>query len=72
MRKINLQAIADNLNKLGDFLSKRDIEDLSKAALIKQYGIEQVDLLILLGGSIVYGCEIAGKAFHDGIAKQLK
>lgn len=71
MEKTNLQAIADNLNVLGDFLSKRDIEDLSKAALMKKYGIEQVDLLILLGGSIVYGCEIAGKAFRDGIAKQL-
>lgn len=71
MEKIDLQEIADNLNRLGDFLSKRDIEDLSKAALIKKYGIEQVDLLILLGGSIAYGCEIAGKAFRDGIAKQL-
>ena len=71
MKKTNLQSVADNLNILGDFLSKRDIEDLSKATLIKKYGIKQVDLLILLGGSIVYGCEIAGKAFNDGIAKQL-
>ncbi|WP_298839654.1 YdcF family protein [Clostridium sp.] len=71
MEKTDLQEVADNLNILGDFLSKRDIEDLSKAALIKKYGIKQVDLLILLGGSIVYGCEIAGKTFSNGIAKQL-
>lgn len=71
MERINLEQIADNLNILIDFLGKRDIDFLTKKSLIKKYGIEQVDLLILFGGSIAYGCEIAGKAFHDGLAKQL-
>ena len=67
----NLQKIADNLNTLGDFLAKRDIEALTNKALMQRYGIEQADLLILFGGSIAHGCEIAGQAFLDGIAKQL-
>lgn len=71
MKTTDLEQIADNLNTLGDFLAKRDIEFLTKEALIKRYGVEQADLLILFGGSIAYGCEIAGKAFRDGIAKQL-
>jgi uncharacterized SAM-binding protein YcdF (DUF218 family) len=71
MGKANLQQIADNLNILGDFLAKRDIDFLTKKALIERYGIEKADLLILLGGSIAHGCEVAGKAFLDGIAKQL-
>ena len=71
MERINLEQIAENLNILGDFLGKRDINFLTKKSLIKKYGIKQVDLLILFGGSIAYGCEIAGKAFNDGLAKQL-
>lgn len=71
MGKINLEQIADNLNTLGDFLGKRDLDFLTKKDLIEKHGVEQADLLILFGGSIVYGCEITGKAFRDGIAKQL-
>lgn len=71
MEKANLEQIADNLNTLGDYLAKRDLDFLTKKALIKKYDIEQADLLILFGGSIAYGCEIAGKAFREGIAKQL-
>lgn len=71
MNKENLEQIAENLNTLGNFVAKRDIDSLTKEALMKEYGIEQADLLVLLGGSIAYGCELAGKAFKDGIAKQL-
>jgi len=71
MGKANLEQIADNLNTIGDYLAKRDIDLLTKKALIRKYDIEQADLLILFGGSIAYGCEIAGKAFREGIARKL-
>ncbi len=71
MGKQNLQAVAHHLNALGDYLSMRDIGALTAEALYARYGIKQVDLMILFGGSIPYGCIAAGRAFQNGIARRL-
>lgn len=71
MTNNQLQQIVNNINVLGDFLSQRDVPLLSREALQKTYGCSQADLLILFGGSILHGCEMAGKAYKEGIAKQL-
>ena len=67
----NLQIIADKINILSEFLAKRDIPSLRKEDLKDKYGIEQADLLILFGASIIHGCRSAAKAFTDGIAKRM-
>lgn len=67
----DVETIASKVNILSEFLAKRDIPALSSEELKKKYGIEQVDLLILFGGSILHGCDLAAKAFKQGIAKKM-
>lgn len=66
---MDLYKIAENINVLSDFLGKRDIDTLSNNALEEKYQVSQVDMLILFGGSIPYGCDLVGKAISNNIAK---
>jgi uncharacterized SAM-binding protein YcdF (DUF218 family) len=66
---MDLDNIAENINILGDFLGKRDIDTLTSNALKEKYQVSQTDLLILFGGSIAYGCDVVGKAIANKIAK---
>ena len=66
---MDLYKIAENINVLSDFSGKRDIDTLSSNALEKKYQVSQVDMLILFGGSIPYGCDVVGKAISNNIAK---
>lgn len=66
---MDLYKIAENLNLLSEFLGKRDIDALSSNALEEKYQISQADLLILFGGSIAHGCDVAGQAVSNHIAK---
>ncbi|WP_042461869.1 ElyC/SanA/YdcF family protein [Neobacillus dielmonensis] len=66
---MDLSKTAENLNRLSDFLGKRDIQALTSQALQEKYGVSQVDLLILFGGSIPYGFDVVGQALTTGIAK---
>lgn len=68
---IELQNIANNINLLAEFCGKRDINELSKSQLLKTYGIPCADVLILFGGSILEGFDVAGNAILDGLAKKL-
>lgn len=67
--KLDLYKMAKNINVLGDFLGKRDIDTLSSKALEEKYQISQTDLLILFGASIAYGCDVVGQAVSNKIAK---
>lgn len=66
---MDLYRIAQNINILGDFLGKRDIDTLTSDALEEKYQISKVDMLILFGGSIPYACDIVGKAILNNIAE---
>lgn len=68
---MDLQVTEEKINLLADFCGKRDIKELTKEELMKKYNIEQADVLILFGGSILEGCNIAGKAMLNGAAKKL-
>ncbi|OOM74890.1 hypothetical protein CLPUN_36170 [Clostridium puniceum] len=68
---MNLQVIAEKINLLAEFCGKRDMKELSKEELRKNYNISNVDVLILFGGSILEGCNVAGKAMLNGVAKKL-
>ncbi len=62
---------ADAANILTDFLGVRDIPALNRESLRAGYGIDQVDVMILFGGTIPYGCDVTAKAWRNGIAKRL-
>lgn len=61
----------DNVNIISDFLAVRDIDKLDKNELLKKYNIQNVDILILLGNSILYTIEVAAKAYKNGICNKL-
>lgn len=65
---MNLELIANKINILSDFCSKRDLESLTKKDLLNSYNIAKADLLILFGGSIIEGFDVAGKGFLEDIA----
>lgn len=56
------EKIAEAINILGFFCGKRDITELSTKCLKDKYGIEQVDVMVLFGGSILCGGDILAQA----------
>ncbi len=65
-----LENIANNINILGDFCGKRDITELTSEQLLKNYGIPQVDVMVLFGGSIMCGGDVLAQAMKNHIAKK--
>ena len=61
---------ADNINFLADFCGKRDIEELSPECLRDKYGINQADVMVLFGGSILCGGDVLADAIRKGVAKK--
>ncbi|MTK11705.1 MAG: YdcF family protein [Clostridiaceae bacterium] len=62
--------IAKNINILGRFCGKRDISVLTPNELKVKYGLEQVDVMVLFGGSILTGGDVLAEAMKNGIAKK--
>lgn len=62
--------LAEKINILADFCGVRDIKNLSSSELNKKYGIEQADIMVLFGGSILAGAEIFAEAIKNNIAKK--
>ena len=62
--------IVKNINILGQFCGKRDISELTSEQLKNKYGIEQADVMVLFGGSILCGGEIMANAMKNKIAKK--
>ncbi|MBK1809390.1 YdcF family protein [Clostridium sp. YIM B02505] len=67
---INNQIISD-INKIGMFLAKRDLNQLSCEELHNKYGIMKADIILLLGNSITNTIEVVQRAFKDGIANKI-
>lgn len=68
---MDLQKTARAVNMLASFLGRRDIRELTKKALTDAYQISEADLLILIGGSILYGGDVAAAGMREGVAKKL-
>ena len=66
-----LQQLANAVNTLTRFLGIRDLPKLRHNALQGKYGIERVDVLILFGGTIPFGCDVAAAAWKRGLARHL-
>lgn len=65
-----MNSIANNINILGRFCGKRDIEELTPVHLRSKYGISQADVMVLFGGSILCGGDVLAKAMQSNIAKK--
>ncbi|MEX2415521.1 MAG: ElyC/SanA/YdcF family protein [Paenibacillaceae bacterium] len=68
---IDLLRQANDLNQISAFLALRDIPQLTREELSSCYGIDQADLLLVLGSSVISTIEIAAKAIEAGLAKEL-
>lgn len=62
--------IAQSINVLGKFCGKRDIPFLTKEELKRKYGINQADVMVLFGGSIICGGDILAQAIKNKVAKK--
>ena len=65
-----LNEIASYINILGNFCGKRDIQSLTQLELQNKYGIDQVDAMVLFGGSIICGGDILADGIMNKIAKK--
>lgn len=65
-----MEQTANHMNILGAFCGKRDVAELTSEQLQKAYGIEQADVMVLFGGSIMCGADILAEAIKNRVAKK--
>lgn len=68
---MKLDYIAADINTIGRFCGPRDLKELTQECLFQTYGIRKADVIILFGGSIASGGDVAASAVHHGIATRL-
>lgn len=71
MNDSNLEETCQAINLLSRYLALRDLHELSKTALVNYFGKEQVDLLLIAGNCLPVTAEIAAKAYHEGLTRQI-
>ncbi len=60
---------ASAINTLGHFCGMREVERLDREALAERFGLDQADVVVLFGGSIVAGGDVLADAIRDRIAR---
>ncbi len=65
-----MKQIVQDINTLAHYLGKRDLNTLDTTLLKQNYGIEQVDVFVLFGGSILCGGDVLADAIKSKIAKK--
>lgn len=65
-----MENIARSINVLGEFCGCRDVEQLTREALLPVLGKEQADVMVLFGGSILSGADVLAQAMRGGAAKK--
>ncbi|WP_333673631.1 hypothetical protein [Holdemanella porci] len=63
--------VAENINILAKFLGTRDIDALNQEELFNRYGIHQVDVMVLFGGSILEGGDVLASGIKNFVAKKI-
>lgn len=71
MKKKITREIVEDFNTIIKYLSKRDIEEIASIELIKNYDVEKVDLIIVLGSAIPYIAEEGARVFKKKLAKEI-
>lgn len=64
------ERVAECINILGEFCGKRDVPSLTADELRKSFNIEQADIMVLFGGSILCGGDVLADAMKNKIAKK--
>ncbi|MFM2485179.1 YdcF family protein [Celerinatantimonas yamalensis] len=64
------QKVAEYINILGNYLGKRDIKEITSAAITKKIGIEKADIMVLFGGSILAGGDVLAEGMKNKVAKK--
>lgn len=64
------ERVAENINILGNFCGRRDVEALTVRSLQGQYGLQRADVMVLFGGSIISGGDVLADAMKNGIAEK--
>ncbi len=62
--------IAECMNVLGNFCGKRDISELTTDCLLETYGIQQADVVVLFGGSILAGGDVMAEVMKNNMGKK--
>lgn len=65
-----MERISECINILGTFLGRRDVPDLTKEELEQRLGLDQVDVAVLFGGSILCGVDVLAKAIQNEVARK--
>lgn len=65
-----IEQTAKNINILGRFCGKRDVEALTASHLQERYGWKRADVMVLFGGSIVSGGDVLADAMKNEIAEK--
>lgn len=63
--------VAENINTLAKFLGTRDIDALNQEELFNRYGIHQVDVMVLFGGSILEGGDVLASGIKTSLRKNI-
>src|SRR5690554_4949431 len=71
MMNDNLLRQVTDLNQIAAFLASRDVEQLTSEELITCCRLEQAELLIVLGSSVISTIELAVHAMKAGLAAEL-
>lgn len=61
---------AKDINYLAKFCGKKDLENLTKENLAQRFNLEQVDICVLFGGSILKGGDVLAEAIKNNVAKK--
>lgn len=64
------ERIAECINILGAFCGKRDVQSLTVEQLKSKYELEDADVMVLFGGSIMCGGDVLASAMKNCIAKK--
>ena len=65
-----MNSTADNINILAKFCGKRDLNRLTGEELFKKYKINQADIMVLFGGSIICGGDVLANGIMNRVAKK--
>lgn len=57
------------INRLGAFCGPRDVERITREELRKRFSLEQADVMVLFGGSILCGAQVLAQAMRQQAAK---
>ena len=69
LMRAELDGVADDINVLAAYLGPRDVPELTRENLRVRCGMEQADVFVLFGGSILEGGNVLAEAIRAKVAR---